>query len=304
MNKKILFSIALLFCIVLTPQIFAKTTTQNPDKGTNQYYVSNYSTREISFTSNYTIGSNQEGKIVYSYDISPDSKSINIQLSSREINFINDISSREVIYITTEKLTETKTIILRVQVFDKYNNLLNTDKKYLKIIPNNSNQYYEYTKKHTAPRYIGHNLSRTVSVINGPKDSDIISIFVTTEEGYLKDISCSSNNEKVIVKDIYIDSKQTDLNISIDQNNTLKSGDYFIDCYIFSADDKQTIPQITVRYTETENSKTLKQENATVTTEPKKTATGFLILPKLTNLTSVLFAILIFLLLIALFYKE
>ncbi|MFA5745968.1 MAG: hypothetical protein WCX82_01310 [archaeon] len=320
MNRNTLFVVSIILCLFITPLISAKeqavlSILTTPDKDADTYYVSNYSTREITFESTYNLGNNQEGKAVYSLQVSPDTSGLDIELSTIESNFINDLDSKEVLYINTEKLTGNKTVQLRVSIFDNYNNLLSTKVKFLKLVPNNSNDYYEYTKDHTAPKYIGYNLSRKVSVINGYKDSDLISIFTTTEDGYVKDITCISSNSAIVTNLIYKDSKQTDLNISIDVNGTLQSGDYIINCFVYNAYDKEEVAEIKLRYTNIDypkpklinidiNKSTSKSIDTNSSVTPKNSVTGFLGLPKTGNLTYVLFVIFILLLVLILFSKD
>ena len=163
MKKNILLLVFIGFFLSMAPLIFALDldVLTRADSGTNRYYVSNYSTREIDFKTTYVLGDNKEGKVVYSYEVFPNTEDIEIQLSTNDFYFINNTETNQIIYIKTKKLKETKTLKLNIQIFDNYNNILKTESKFLKIVPNNSNNYYEYTKTHSEPRYTG-SLSRSV----------------------------------------------------------------------------------------------------------------------------------------------
>ena len=311
MKKNILLLVFIGFFLSMAPLIFALDldVLTRADSGTNRYYVSNYSTREIDFKTTYVLGDNKEGKVVYSYEVFPNTEDIEIQLSTNDFYFINNTETNQIIYIKTKKLKETKTLKLNIQIFDNYNNILKTESKFLKIVPNNSNNYYEYTKTHSEPRYTGYSMSRSVAVINGPKDFDVISIYTKTEDNSNLSISCFTSNEAIVVEQQYQSPGKTDLNLTIDSKaKELKSGDYFIDCKLFNAYGSQELPEIKLRYTSDDISKdTEKDQNKSISiTEKSKFATGFLSLPKpkSSSFTYVLFVILIILILLILFSRN
>lgn len=312
MNCKRQLLVFLIFSLAMAPIVSANSLEliTTPDTKANGFYVSNYSTREINFKTDFSFKTQElkEGKLVFSYVISPDSKDIDIQFSRTEVNFTNDISSNDVLYITTKKITHIKNIQIRAEVFDNYNNLLFTKVIYIKIIPNNSNNYYEYTKDHSEPRYVGYTLSRSLSVINGKEDYDIISIYTKTQDNSSMAIDCKTSNPAIILEQQYKDYNQTDLKLSISKKAKLESGDYFIDCVIFNASNSQELPQIKLRYTNgTDHLETSKDQSQSISvTEKPKSVTGFLSFSKAktSNFTSVLFVVLIVLVLFILFSKN
>jgi hypothetical protein len=313
MKKNILLLVFIGFFLSMAPLVFSlELNMLTPaDTGQNSYYVSNYSTREINFSASHDFKSTEikEGKIVYSYQVLPNSKGLDIQLSNTEVIFTNNFSNTEIIYLNTTKLTEIKNLQIKAEVFDTYNNLLFTKVLFFKIIPNNSNNYYEYTKTHSEPRYTGYSMSRSVAVINGPKDFDVISIYTKTEDNSNLSISCFTSNEAIVVEQQYQSPGKTDLNLTIDSKaKELKSGDYFIDCKLFNAYGSQELPEIKLRYTSDDISKdTEKDQNKSISiTEKSKFATGFLSLPKpkSSSFTYVLFVILIILILLILFSRN
>ncbi|HOZ36121.1 MAG TPA: hypothetical protein PLK55_04025 [archaeon] len=312
MNKLSVFVMVIIVSALITPFIFASTSIITPaDSSQNNYYVSNYSTREISFSVNYDFKSEElkDGKIVYSYKVLPNSEGLDIQLSNTEILFTNNFSNTETIYLNTKQLTEIKNLQIKSEVFDIYNNLLFTKVLYLKIIPNNSNNYYEYTKTHSEPRYAGYSISRTIAVINGLKDYDIISIYTKTEDNSPLALSCFTSNQAIVVEQQYQSPERTDIKLAIDSKaKDLKSGDYYISCKLFNAYVSQELPEIKLRYTSYNISKeTEDNQNQSVSiTETAKSVTGFLSFSKAksSNFTYVLFIILIILILLILFSRN
>lgn len=312
MKKIALLLVFISLFLSLAPLVFASDLKMlmSADTGQNGYYVSNYSTRELNFNASYDFKSEEikEGKIVYSYQVLPNTEGLNIQLSNTEVLFTNNFSETEVIYLNTTQLTEIKNLQIKAEVFDNYNNLLSTKVIYLKIIPNNSNNYYEYTKTHSEPRYTGYSMSRSVAVINGPKDSDIISIYTKTEDNSSMIVSCLTSNEAIVFEQQYKTPSQTDLKIMIDsKSKDLKSGDYYISCNLSNAYASQELPEIKLRYTSDISKVTITDQNQSISVSSKtKSATGFLSLPKpkSSGFTYVLFAVLIFLILLILFSKN
>lgn len=282
MKKNVLFLVFIGFFLSMAPLAFASDLKMltPADTGTNGYYVSNYSTREINFNMSYDFKTDdlKEGKIAYSYKVLQDSKDLDIQLSNTEVFFVNNFSSTEIIYLNTKQLTEIKNLQVKAEVFDNYNNLLSTKILFLKIIPNNSNNYYEYTKTHAEPRYSGYSMSRSIAVINGSKDYDVISIYTKIEDDSSLAMSCSTNNEAIVVEQKYLSPDKTDLKLTIDPKaKALESGDYFIFCKLYNAYVSQELPEIKLRYTSDVYKEVKKEQNQTTTiTEKPKSATGFL----------------------------
>lgn len=312
MKKNFLFLVFIGFFLSIAPLAFASNLKMltPADTGTNGYYVSNYSTREINYRMSYdfkTDGIN-EGKIVYSYKVLQDSKDLDIQLSNTEVFFVNNFSNTETIYLNTKQLTEIKNLQVKAEAFDNYNNLLSTKVLYLKIIPNNSNNYYEYTKTHAEPRYSGYSMSRSVAVINGPNDYDVISIYTKLEDNSTLSLSCFTNNEAIVVEQKYQGPGKTDIKLTIDPKaKDLKSDDYFIFCKLYNAYVSQELPEIKLRYTSAVLKEIKKEQNQTTTiTEKPKSATGFLSFSKSrsSSFTYILCGVLAVLILLILFSKN
>ena len=312
MNKLSVFVMVIIVSALITPFIFASTNIiTSADSEQNKYYVSNYSTREIDFKTAYTLGNNQEGKVVYSFEVFPNTEGLEIQLSTPYFYFINSTETNQVIQIKTKELKEAKTLKLSIQIFDIYNNLLKTESKFLKIVPNNSNyNYYESTNTHATPRFIGYSLSRAVSVVSGKEDYDIISVYTKTESFSTMAINCISNNSAIVIEQIYKDYNQTDLKISIDSKEELESGDYQINCKLSNSENTIDLPEIKLRYESAETKATALETTEAIskTSETKPitaSATGFLGLTKTSSrFTYILISVFILLIVLILFSKN
>jgi hypothetical protein len=311
MKKNTLLLLFIGFFLSMAPSVFANDLKMltPADIGTNGYYVSNYSTREINFGVSYDFKSEEikDGKIVYSYKFLKDIKGLDIQLSNTEIFFTNNFSNTETIYLKTKQLTQTANLQIKAEVFDNYNNPLFTKVLYLKIIPNNSNNYYEYTKTHSEPRYTGYSMSRSVAVINGLKDYDVISVYTKMEDNSTLALSCLTSNEAIVVEQKYQGPGKTDIKLSIDPKaKDLKSGDYFVSCKLNNSYVSQELPEIKLRYTG-DVLKEIKDQNQSISiTEKPKSATGFLSFSKAksSSFTYVLFGVLVILILLIIFSKN
>lgn len=312
MNKKAMILVFLIFGAFVCPLIFADSLSINvlsyQDKP-NTFYVSNNNTKEIDFRVKFLSEELKEGKANISVDIFPNDSEINASISTQEFIFYNSLDTTEKIYINTKNLKQNKTLQLKVEILDKYNNKLKTTNKYITLIPNNSEEYYNYTNNHTRPRMLGYNLSRSISVINGKEDSDLISVYVNKEEGNVYSLDCTASNPAIVINYNYVTSQKTDINLSIDKNKTLETNDYYLNCKIQDGYEIINIKEIKIRYTAKEE---IKKEVLQTTTQPEtKNITGFLSLPKInfipkmeSSKTTVLLAIFVILLILILFGRK
>lgn len=302
----------LIFGAFVCPLIFADSLSINvlsyQDKP-NTFYVSNNNTKEIDFRVKFLSEELKEGKANISVDIFPNDSEINVSISTQEFIFYNSLDTTEKIYINTKNLKQNKTLQLKVEILDKYNNKVKTANKYITIIPNNSEEYYNYTNNHTRPIILGYNLSRSISVINGKEDSDLISVYVNKEEGNVYSLDCTASNPAIVINYNYVTSQKTDINLSIDKNKTLETNDYYLNCKIQDGYEIINIKEIKIRYTAKEE---IKKEVLQTTTQPEtKNITGFLSLPKInfipkmeSSKTTVLLAIFVILLILILFGRK
>lgn len=312
MNKKAMILVFLIFGAFVCPLIFADSLSINvlsyQDKP-NTFYVSNNNTKEIDFRVKFLSEELKEGKANISVDIFPNDSEINVSISTQEFIFYNSLDTTEKIYINTKNLKQNKTLQLKVEILDKYNNKVKTTNKYITIIPNNSEEYYNYTNNHTRPRILGYNLSRSISVINGKEDSDLISVYVNKEEGNVYSLDCTASNPAIVINYNYVTSQKTDINLSIDKNKTLETNDYYLNCKIQDGYEIINIKEIKIRYTAKEE---IKKEVLQTTTQPEtKNITGFLSLPKInfipkmeSSKTTVLLAIFVILLILIVFGRK
>lgn len=294
------FIVFLILSIFIFPIISADNlsvyTTSVSDKANDSFYVSNNSIKEIYFNIDYFSENLKEGKVELSYEVFPNSSGVNIDLSSTSFIFYNPLETKENITIKTQNLTEQKTIQLKIKILDKYQNILETKTKYITIIPNNSETYYNYTKDHRKPRLLGYNLSRAILIINGETDSDIVSVFIKSEYNSSYSVSCVPSSSKIYVDYKYKGAEQTDLNITVDKE--LESGDYFLNCKIHDDFESMDIREIKIRYNR------LEDKNVVEETVPKK-ITSFFNLPKFeSSKTFILFAIFIILVILIIFSKS
>lgn len=302
----------LIFGAFVCPLIFADSLSINvlsyQDKP-NTFYVSNNNTKEIDFRVKFLSEELKEGKANISVQVLPEDSEISVFVSSKELSFYNSLDTTEKIYVDTKNLKQNKTLQLKVEIFDEYNNKLKTASKYITIIPNNSEEYYNYTNNHTRPRILGYNLSRSISVINGKEDSDLISVYVNKEEGSVYSLNCMVSNPAIIINYNYVTSQKTDINLSIDKNKTLETNDYYLNCKIQDGYEIINIKEIKIRYTAKEETK---KEVLQTTTQPEtKNITGFLSLPKInfipkmeSSKTTVLLAIFVILLILIVFGRK
>ncbi len=314
--KKTTIVIVILSFAFFLPTIFAYEDNLSIDILTlqdyqdNAFFISNNYTKEIDLKIAFSSESQRQATSKISFEIYPDASGLEVKTSSDSFSFYNSFETTEKLYVTTKILAEQKTIILRVDIFDCYNNHIKTATKHIKIIPNNSNEYFQYTKTHSSPRLFGYSISRAIAVLNSLNDHDIISVFVSQEAGGLYSIFCSSDNPALQIDYDYLSKTQTDLNISIDKGIQLEPGEYTISCKLQDGYETMQIRDIKVRYEPKEKivaqvtSANTKDQN--VSSKPQ-TSTGLLQLSSAKHsegsFTYILLAVFILMLFILFFHR-
>lgn len=230
------------------------------------FFVSNNHTREITFNVSFSSVTQKEGKLKLSYEIFPSKKDIEISFSCDSLEFYNTFLTTEKIYIKTQTLTETKTLKLIAEIYDKYNNLIETKSTFITITPNNSESYYHYTKQHTPPTINGYKLSRNISVLENKEDTDVVSVYVSKEPYTLYSLHCDFDDTSISLKQDYINENQ--INLILSSKKEIQPGEYTLDCKLQDGYNEIKLKEIQVIYFG-EKIKTLEE---TKTTENKITA--------------------------------
>jgi len=223
------------------------------DRSDNYFYLSKNSIKEINF--NVFFNSNtddlSEKKIIYSSEILSNnfnSNQVKFDLSKSEEYFFKNLNSNLQLTIITKDIIDSSFILkIEAKVYDNYNNLITTQRKYLYFISNNldgdiADSQYGFN---------GFNYSRSVALIKNKNDFDVIRIKTNSFQNTGYDISCKANNSLINTEIIYIQkTNEFDLNISIKDglDSFLVADKYLISCHAFNAYENIKLKDIILVY--------------------------------------------------------
>ena len=223
------------------------------DRSDNYFYLSKNSIKEINF--NVFFNSNtddlSEKKIIYSSEILSNnfnSNQVKFDLSKSEEYFFKNLNSNLQLTIITKDIIDSSFILkIEAKVYDNYNNLITTQRKYLYFISNNldgdiADSQYGFN---------GFNYSRSVALIKNKNDFDVIRIKTNSFQNTGYDISCKANNSLISTEIIYIQkTNEFDLNISIKDglDSFLVADKYLISCHAFNAYENIKLKDIILVY--------------------------------------------------------
>ncbi len=223
------------------------------DRSDNYFYLSKNSIKEINF--NVFFNSNtddlSEKKIIYSSEILSNnfnSNQVKFDLSKSEEYFFKNLNSNLQLTIITKDIIDSSFILkIEAKVYDNYNNLITTQRKYLYFISNNldgdiADSQYGFN---------GFNYSRSVALIKNKNDFDVIRIKTNSFQNTGYDISCKANNSLISTEIIYIQkTNEFDLNISIKDglDSFLLADKYLISCHAFNAYENIKLKDIILVY--------------------------------------------------------
>jgi len=256
-NYKKLF---LLFLLLLLPIVNAyqpltieyKTL---PDISSDRFYVSQNIIRPIYFSvhSDYLSSEIYKPlKIKYRLTIYPEQEitnGTNFKLSKSEETIVSEVSSEIGIEVIARDFTENLVKLkLNADLYDEYNNIIESSSKTLTLITNNSIDDYTYTPNRDEPSFKGVVYSRDVSYLINKNDVDYIKIKSYSDYNYVYDVKCNADNTGLITKTMYVGDNEFDLNISIDNASNLQKGVYQINCYAYNRDNLFDLKKITLNY--------------------------------------------------------
>jgi hypothetical protein len=251
-----------------TPTI-AVTLATTPDAKEEIFYLSKNTEQHIFFNVNSNAfeiqPENNEYIVRYSLKISPEIQEQEIQLSLSEDEqiFLSEINAEIAITILSQNF-QNKTIRAEVtaELFDSYNNLIDTSSKTITIIANNSEDDFTYTKTRAEPRFRGIEYSRNIAYLHGINDSDIISVKLVADYDYLYGLECNPSNKAISADVKYNDNtKYFDINLFID-SNTIAKGTYFLNCLAYNKDNRFNLKPIKINYMDVNSSIVIQNNTA------------------------------------------
>lgn len=264
-SKKLLIVSLFVFIIFNCSLIFSNEQNTNKvqleieqltpvDRSDNYFYLSKNSIKEINF--NVVFRSNtddlSEKKIIYSSEILSNnfnSNQVKFDISKSEEYFFKNLSSNLQLKVITKDIIDSSFILkIEAKVYDNYNNLITTQRKYLYFISNNLDvdniKDFQYG-------FNGFNYSRSVALITNKNDFDTIRIKTNSFQNTGYDISCKANNSLISTEIIYIQkTNEFDLNISIKEglDSFLLADKYLISCHAFNAYENIKLKDIILVY--------------------------------------------------------
>jgi len=223
------------------------------DRSDNYFYLSKNSIKEINFNVFFKSNTDDlsEKKIIYSSEILSNnfnSNQVKFDLSKSEEYFFKNLNSNLQLTIITKDIIDSSFILkIEAKVYDNYNNLITTQRKYLYFISNNldgdiADSQYGFN---------GFNYSRSVALIKNKNDFDVIRIKTNSFQNTGYDISCKANNSLISTEIIYIQkTNEFDLNISIKDglDSFLLADKYLISCHAFNAYENIKLKDIILVY--------------------------------------------------------
>jgi hypothetical protein len=264
--KKMLFLILL---ILLTPNIFSQielSLQTSPDYKNNTFYISKNISKNILFNidSEYVSNDLYPLKAKYELTIYNPTNQIILNISKEDEYFISSVKSDLSLNIRSLNFQDRKvTLQVKVLLFDYYDNLIDSDYKYIYLISNNSEYEFSDNIKNKVPEYKGYSLTRSKMIILNKKDSDKIIIKNHVNDLISYGTSCSTLEE--INFDLrYLGKNQYSLQVFGDSN--VSPGSYFINCRSFYKEEEYFLKPITVNFLDINSSlvvdeKELKEED-------------------------------------------
>jgi hypothetical protein len=266
--KKIyMFFILLILVLFFSLNIFANNNfynnlldfrqITNSDTINNTFYLSKNSNLILDFEMeiNYdklSYKNNNDPRIEITYEsFGTKNKNLNLDLSNNLLYFQNSFLGNFSLHVSTNSDFQGNTISkVQIDLYDEYNNLLDTKRIYLNFVYNNSQIYDPITKNHSKPRFLGYNYSRDFAILQSNNDSDIINVNLKSDyDNYNFVLNCKSDeniNLNIIIKDKSY--KNFDLLISVDSNKTLSKEFYYIYCYAQDNYETNKLKDIIVKY--------------------------------------------------------
>jgi len=252
----LLFISILLFLPVVTAyQPLTLEFKTQLDISPDRFYVSQNTVRQVYFSVHSDYLSSEVYKplkIKYRLTVYPEEEVANgtyFKLSKSEDTIISEVSSEIGIEVIAKNFTENLVKLkLSADLYDEYNNIIESSSKTLTLITNNSIDDFTYTKKRDEPSFKGVVYSRDISYLINKNDVDYIKISSYSDYNYVYDIKCNADNMGLITRTMYVGDNEFDLNISIDNTSNLQKGVYQINCYAYNRDNLFDLKKITLNY--------------------------------------------------------
>ncbi len=262
-KKRFIFNLlSLLFLVLISLNIFANNNLleinqiDNSDAAGNTFYLSKNTDLSIGFNSivNFNkqdIETYKNPRIELSYEVfGSKNNNVDLDLSDSIIYFENAFSNNFYIYISTNNYFDKNTKLkFQIDLYDEYDNLLDTDRIYLNLKYNNSPIYFSNTKDHSKPKFVGYNYSRDFFILNSVNDKDVIDITLkSTSDDYYFSLSCDTDENLSLNQIVDSSYNTTSLIVSVDNNKTLTKDLYVISCYAQDGFEKNKLKDITLRF--------------------------------------------------------
>lgn len=228
-------------------------TTDTPfDVSENTFYLSKNTSKNIDFSINADLISNNLHKKRVVYDLKVyhgNLEQIDLHLSKEEEYFISSINSFLSLNVRTFEFVDQRVKVgIKVTLYDSFNNVLDVSFVYLDLVSNNSEYMFIDSPINKVPEYKGHSLSRDKLFILNKFDKDLITIKNHVDFGFAYDLRCYPNKNDIILDLRYQGDNLFNLEVSLNQDLNFFNSVYFINCYAFHQNDFHNIRPLTVNY--------------------------------------------------------
>lgn len=246
----VLISLLFIFPSISSSKIDISLKTE-PDYLEDTFYLTKNTNKEIYFN----IDSNYFSKKIndfYYLDIKTkkysDYKNIKISSCKSKQRFYSKIKKDFCIKIKTNNfLNQELRVGVFLEIYDKYNNLINKESDYIKLKSNNSEIDYSYNlPKRDRPKLKGFSFSRKAFYLKDRFDYDIINIKEHIDHKPIYDIDCENKN-KFNYSINYKKNNNFDINLSINDSN-IEKGVYTLNCFAFYKSQRKDIPSFSIYY--------------------------------------------------------
>jgi hypothetical protein len=231
----IFFLFLFIFNVYSLPQTLTVTQETTPDKQPNSFYVSRYDQKEIIFNINtdYSKKSNSFNDPYIQIKINNIDSQANIdfKISTTKLFFNNNLNTSFYLTAVPNNYKDTTTrVSLSFNLYDEFDNLLDTQEKYFYFVSNNSEVQY-LTETGEKPTFLGYTFSKNNLSFIDINDFSVIDVnFNVSSNDYKYHLICETTNFlKINVVSSSLNSYQ--IKVSLDKENLLKnSGKQVINC--------------------------------------------------------------------------
>jgi len=247
--KKLILIVFLVFILPTLSSEVILSLDSSTDIYQDTFYISKNISKEVNFSLTSDLSSTFQNNYRAEYQLTEYSNNpqLFLSLSKQEETFVSNINSSFSLNIRSlDFKDDTVRLRVKVSIYDVYDNLVEDDYLYLRLVSNNSEYEFSDAPKNKVPEYKGYSLSRDKMFILNKYDKDKITIKNHVDKIYYG-LDCSVNKEGLTIDLRYKGDNYYTLETSLSDYNISKDT-FEINCYSYYRDNLYSLRPITVNY--------------------------------------------------------